>query len=350
MIINVRTVFKSENCGSYLQAWALKEQLSAMGNSVYFSDYFVQDNTWDVIRDVIKCALRFRFKRAQSILNKKFDYKKFQKEFAVLNHETPFDVCFFGSDTIWNFRNSFFENNALFFVGKDVEKPCYCYAVSAGSTDKEMFLKNKEIIKSIQKFKKIAVRDIHTETLLSEIYPGNNIFRTVDPTLLLNKDIYIKKFISKKCSLPKFLLVYYFGRIPDEIFKALSNFSRERNLKIVSVGYYEKTYDIFLSYSPSNFITAFANAEYVFTNTFHGCVFSTIFNKQFATDGIEKKKIEGFLEEFSLLDRVVTTADDVEKVMTTSVDYDKVNSLVSEARGRSIEYLQSVIDEVKGNE
>ena len=45
-----------------------------------------------------------------------------------------------------------------------------------------------------------------------------------------------------------------------------------------------------------NIYVWFPQGEYVFTNTFHGCVFSTIFNKQFATDGIHKKKIEGFLQ------------------------------------------------------
>ena len=186
--------------------------------------------------------------------------------------------------------------------------------------------------------------------MLSEFYPVDRIIKTVDPTMLLDKQVYLQKIMNGKCSLPRCLFVYYFGSISDEIWKALKEFSKKRNLKIVNVGFYEEKYDISVSFSPSNFISAFANAEYVFTNTFHGCVFSTIFNKQFSTDGIQKKKIEGFLEEFSLLDRVVKDASELEKIFTTPVDYDNVNKLMSEARKHSVDYLQSVIDEVKVNE
>lgn len=352
MKTDILTVFKAENCGSFLQAWALKEQLSSMGNAVRFCDYSQQFNLiTNTIVGAVKCCLKLRFKRATNILKKNIDFKNFQKKLKVVDiAKDKADMYFFGSDTLWNFQDAYFKRQIPFFMGVGIKKPCYAYSISVGSTPKDVFVGCDEVVKNIQKFKKIAVRDKHSEDVVSAVYPKENIVRTIDPTLLIDKDVYIRNYAIKRDCFKKKLLIYYFGEIPKALWEEIVAFARKKDLTILNVGAYDERYDKNVVASPKNFISAFSNAEYIFTNTFHGCVFSTIFNKQFATDGVCKKKIEGFLEEFSLLGRVVKTGDDVEKVFLTPVDYDEVNKLVAEARKRSIGYLQNAIDEVKCSE
>jgi len=351
MRINIVTVFKSENCGSFLQAWALKETLSAMGNSVCFCNYKSTGNTpTKRAINVIKCCLRFRFKRASDILKKTADFKKQQKKLRVVSNGESADLYFFGSDTLWNFADAFFAQNAAFFTGENVKDPCFAYSMSMGSTSKETVLAQSEAVKSIQKFKGIAVRDGHTWDVLSEIYPCNDMVRTVDPTMLMDKEAYISNFSNANSCAEKSLVVYYFGAIPENLWRALQGFAQKKGLTIINVGLHGDRAAPSVVASPVNFISAFANAEYIFTNTFHGCVFSTIFNKPFATNGIHKKKIEGFLEEFSLLDRVVSDASEIATVLTTPVEYERVNALIKEKRDASIEYLDRCIREVKGLE
>ena len=351
MKINIITVFKSQNCGSFLQAVALKEILSSMGNDVRFLDYnpviYVMKRK---ILNIIQCCLRFRFKRAFDIIKQEMDFKKHQKMFATSRFDESADVYFFGSDTLWNFNDNFFVENEAFFTGAGLKKPCYTYAMSVGSASKEAFFKRTEAIKNIQKFKRIAVRDEHTKDVLSEFYYNNELVKTVDPTMLLGKEYYINHFSRISLSQKKYLLIYHFGAIDEKTWQDLQRFTKSKNLTILNIGLSGELPVTCVGFSPTNFISAFLNAEYIFTNTFHGCVFSTIFNKQFATDGIYKKKVEGFLEEFSLLDRVVGEEDNVEKILTTPVDYDLVNDLVEKARKSSIDYLKNVLDEVKSGE
>ena len=352
MKIDILTVFKTENCGSYLQAWALKEQLSLMENDVRFGDYPSPINVFSRnLIAMIKCCLKFRFNRAENILKKTADFRKCQKNFKIVNTaKDEADIYFFGSDTLWDFQDIFFKKLIPYFTGACIKKPCYAYSISVGSTTKEDFVENINAIKNIKKFKKIAVRDKHTEDVLSSVYPKENIVRTIDPTLLIDKDVYIRNYSIKKDCFKKLLLIYYFGEIPKTLWEKIKVFAQEKDLTILNVGYYNERYDKNIAFTPKNFISAFSNAEYIFTNTFHGCVFSTIFNKQFATDGISKKKIEGFLQEFSLLDRVIDESGDVEKTFTTPVDYNVVNDLIAEARKKSIDYLQNALDEVKCSE
>lgn len=351
MKINIVTVFKTQNCGSFLQALALKEILSSMGNDVYFLNYDLGIRELKCkILNVIKCCLCFRFKRALDILKQDKDFKKHQKMLEISLNDESVDFNVFGSDTLWNFNDNFFSENALFFTGSALKKSCYTYSISVGSTSKEIFKKLPEVIKNIQKFKRIAVRDEHTKDVLSEVYCGSQIVKTVDPTMLLDKEYYINCFLKANFPYEKYVLIYHFGVIAEKTWNALKSFAESRNLTLLSIGLTGDLPVPCIRFSPTNFISAFFNAEYVFTNTFHGCVFSTIFNKQFVTDGISKKKIEGFLEEFSLLDRVIHESDNIGMILTKPIDYENVNNLVYQARKSSIDYLKEIISNEENHE
>lgn len=349
MKIGIITVFNAENCGSFLQAWALNEQLSAMGNDVFFCRYKRPKNANKAIT-IAKCLLRLKFKRANNILKKHFDFKRARKDFTIKNPGNDTELYFFGSDTLWNFQDIFFKEQYEFFTGANIKEPCYTFSIAVGSTSKEEFVENTEAVKNIQKFKKIAVRDEHTKNVVSEIYSAEKIYKTVDPTLLIDRKTYLKTFCCEGVVPQNSLVVYYFGIIPETVLKELKRFSKENGLIIVNVGPHEKVFDKNVVASPSNFISAFSNAKYIFTNTFHGCVFSTIFNKQFVTDGCHKKKVRNFLEEFMLFDRCISCTEDIEKVFTKSVDYDKINMLINEKSIESMNYLRMAVEEVKDNE
>ena len=344
MKIGITTVYKAENCGSFLQAWALSKTLSKMGHEPYFLKY---NNSFKAkykkAEGFVKCCLRLRFKRAKGILNKTHVFKNLRKMLKVTNiGNSEIEMYVFGSDTIWNFDDEFFNTKAAFFTGLNVNKPCYGYSVSVGSTSEETFSKNQLAINAISKFKKIAVRDEHSANVISKFYPQENIVRTVDPTMLMKKEDYINNFSLKNVPDKKYIAVYYFGVIPNRLWQNLKNFARNKNLEIINIGLFENQYDYSLVPSPKNFISAFSNAEYVLTNTFHGCVFSALFNKNFATNGTHKKKVEEFLKQFSLDNRAIVD-DDVEKVFTQTVNYEEINCIIERERNKSLDYLNTVV-------
>ena len=139
--------------------------------------------------NIIKCCLRLKFRKAENIVERSIAFKKCHKGLKVAKPKEVADLCFFGSDTIWNFDAKFFEDNVAFFTGGNVESPCYAYSVSVASTSKESLMKMDGAVENIQKFKGIAIRDNHTEEVLSDIYPREKILRTVDPTMLMFANI-----------------------------------------------------------------------------------------------------------------------------------------------------------------
>ncbi len=346
MKIGVVTVFKSINPGSFLQAWALKEKLSSMGHSVSFIDYDSLSNAkFGTIKAVIKCCFKLRFKRAKSFVERTRGFNKLQKTFNIAKLNDPsLDLCVFGSDTIWNFDDRFFGEKASFFTGANVSLPCYSYAVSVGSTNEQTFMKNEIAVKAISKFKNIAVRDDNTYNIVTKIYSKDNVVYTVDPTILIDRNQYLDQFSSKKIVSQKNLVVYYFGSMSNDLLQSIKGFATKRGLKIIYVGLHDERFDECYTTTPQNFITMFANADYIFTNTFHGCVFSTIFNKQFATDAVNKTKVKEFLERFNLSERKVFETEQLEQVFCKAVDYNKVNEIIEKEKKKSIDYLYKIVE------
>ena len=349
MKISIETVFKTENPGSFLQAWALKTKLEELGNEVYFSDYKKQGNTFrQRASRTIKCCIKGRFQLAFADIMKGVKFHIAKKVFKVRKQtDHAIDLHIFGSDTIWNIEDELFYEYADFFTGKNVNKPCYSFSASVGSTSKETFIQNSAICEQILKFKKVAVRDEQSHEVLSAFYPKENIVRTIDPTLLISQDAYVKHFQTKRATKDKYLLIYYFGALTDEMLAEIKNFAKEKNLKIVRVGLYDRKADVSIISSPENFISAFYHADYILTNTFHGCVFSTIFNKQFITDAINKKKVLCYLEQFSLTDRIMKAPSDFKTLMLSDINYETVNEAIQFEAEKSTNYLKEII---KGEE
>ena len=87
-------------------------------------------------------------------------------------------------------------------------------------------------------------------------------------------------------------------------------------------------------------LRGFYDAEFVVTDSFHACVFSIIFKKQFVVVGNKERgmaRFESLLKMFGLEDRLV--ADDVDINSLQPIDYDKVYQLYGKLKEKSYCFL-----------
>lgn len=114
----------------------------------------------------------------------------------------------------------------------------------------------------------------------------------------------------------------------------------------------KQLYDV----GPSEFLSYIKNAAYVITDSFHGTVFSVLFNKQFAVynrynnnnKNSTNSRIDTLLMKIELENRRILSNCSTEEgtnILLSTIDYSKVNSKVSELRSGSIEYLKHVLEE-----
>jgi len=341
--IGVVTVYKSQNCGSYLQAWAMQIVLQKMGHEVYFLPY--RKPYGHTAFQVFKCCVKGRFSTAKFLIERSRQFQISQDKLKFCRNISQIDACVFGSDTIWNFEDPFFRERSDFFLGVGMNCPKIAYAVSAGSTEKESFYAVDGVEAALQEFSAIGIRDANMQNVLSASKVCGKLTPVVDPTLLLDREDYLE---NPKLNLPnRYVFVYYFDRISDDIYSQLRDFCSKYGLEIVYMGFPDKRFPINITNAPGSFISCYRHAEYILTNTYHGCIFSIMFNKRFATNGYSKKKVDDLLSSFHLETQYLLPAQKLEKCFHNAIPYDSVNEELNMRRAASLDFLKKAVRSVQ---
>ncbi len=267
MNIAIITVYQPfTNLGSFLQAYALKIFLEKQGHKVSFV------KTSPHVESAIKlisnlCPYRSFLLRIRKAFNSLLDLRQMS---YIDSGDESVDCYICGSDEIWNVTNKFFCRPVFFGIGIE-NKPKIGYAISAGHATMNDFKANSSLTDGIKNFSRIFSRDFHTQKLLKEC-SGIDTELVVDPTLLVKVNE-----LSQPIRIPKqrYLLVYTYG-IDKEMVEIVKKFAIKHELKIISPFFWHIWADKIIECSALQFSSLIANAEYVFSTTFHGAIFSLI--------------------------------------------------------------------------
>ena len=87
------------------------------------------------------------------------------------------------------------------------------------------------------------------------------------------------------------------------------------------------------------------NASYIITDTFHGCVMSIKFNRQFIAlvRDSNRQKMSSLLDQFGLSGRMCESVEDLTNRMDQSSEYDKINKYIELEKELSMKYLKSAV-------
>ena len=92
--------------------------------------------------------------------------------------------------------------------------------------------------------------------------------------------------------------------------------------------------------SVEKWLRGFYDAKFVITDSFHACVFSIIFHKQFVVVGNKERgmsRFESLLEMFGLEDRLVNIGDDISSL--SKIDYVAVDKIYDTLKEESKSFL-----------
>ena len=118
--------------------------------------------------------------------------------------------------------------------------------------------------------------------------------------------------------------------------QAIQNFARERNKKIITIGGYHSFSDLHFSGTPFEALDYFRHADYVFTDTFHGSIFSIINKRKFvvfvrsSANGRygNSEKLLDLLGRLNLTDRCVSDLQTLSATMDCEINYDAIDPIV----------------------
>ncbi|MCK5603217.1 polysaccharide pyruvyl transferase family protein, partial [Candidatus Pacearchaeota archaeon] len=94
-----------------------------------------------------------------------------------------------------------------------------------------------------------------------------------------------------------------------------------------------------------DWLMAFRDAEFIITDSFHGCIFSIIFNKPFLAIGNEQRGLARFKSLLSISGlerRLISHIKDLtDEKIVESIDWNRVNSLIEKERQKSLNFLKT---------
>ena len=338
MKVHIVTIYNSQNCGSFLQAFALREFLIKSGIDVSFQRNKIPYRNRFIYRFalMVNYLLKFKFNKAINIMRTYFGFVNYRHRYFSITNKKNADAYIFGSDTIWNIDENYFNNQWQYYFGKNVEGKKIVYGASVGPTDPAHLINNDELSKCLRDFTSVGIRDYKTQKIF-ELIGNKETVPVLDPTMLLDVHDYNKLIPIHVES--RFLLFYFFGSIPEDIYSEFARFAKDKHLELICFGEYIPNCTKRLIFNPGLMLAYFQKAEYIVTNTFHGNVFSILFNKQFINVDAGKEKINDLLEKFDLSNRTVYDSSSIFPILERNIDFDKVNELVELKKTESQDYL-----------
>lgn len=364
------------NYGGILQAYALQETLIRMGHEVYLVNLpLPKVRKPDLLKEYAKRFVKKYFLSQPISLRgwpSENEYRTIaqninpfiQQHLKLVQCYSDEDILnwcltekiegfIVGSDQVWRpSYSSFISSFFLEFLG-ELKLKRISYAASFGLdiwpfslTDTHRF---GEILKC---FNAVSVRE-DTAVLLCDKYWNINAELVLDPTLLLTSSDYIHLSSKQDLQLNEILTAYILD-MSEEKKEMMDSLSKYTGLQVHYAMAKEKYWtagaphlqDCILP-SIEYWLYSILNADFVVTDSFHGMVFSILFNKQFICIGNKGRGVSRFtslLKWMSLEDRLIYSVNDLDmNILLKKIDYGRVNELLNSAKERSMNFLQHAL-------
>ncbi len=349
MKICVVTVYNSINCGSYLQAKALQIVLENQGHKVTFLE---RKNTIDSSSSklrqfmvICKNILKGKWGRVRRLVIQYSEFQKLNKQFNIeksMKNLDEYDFFILGSDTIWNIEDRYFLSQSnKFFGGIFSKEKIIAYAPSIGNTPFSVLYDNKNVVNMLNRIDKIGVRDEQTQHAINKIIK-RNVDIVCDPTLLLYKEDYLELCNSIICPFDKYIYIYTFEAVSDEMKLVIREFAKKNEMKIIAGTESVNVFDEMILCSPLMFLSLMINADYVITDTFHGTAFAINFEKQVAVINRNKSKVNNLLKSLEAESVIVNDGKELEKRMSNICDYPRITDILEKKRKKSYDFLMKI--------
>jgi hypothetical protein len=285
------------------------------------------------------------------------DIKVYQSYEELVVDSRDLDAVLIGSDQMWLPGASVGPFYSLRFAPKGVARVSYATSLGVSYYPRYCWNSARNMWKHMDF---ISVREEQGARIIKEICGDViDVEVVVDPTYLMTKEQWEDAIPVKKMCDKKYVFCYFLGE-DIRAKECAKRFARKHDLHLVSIISCESFTDIDRTFadetvgaaSPEEFINWIRGAEYVFTDSFHGIAFSVINHKQFYVfyrlrrDAKQSRnsRIDNILNLWQCGERLITDTELEWSDGTESViDYDKVESIVSDKRGASLEYLKTAL-------
>ena len=362
MKVGILTFHNAFNYGAVLQAYATQELVKSMGHEAELIDYHNAriDLTYEKRKFHFRSFLRSTYKFPLYLLAKFFYWKRRKAYQEFVNNHLKlsnkiyyqgddisiegYNVVLIGSDQLWNKKITGGLDNMYwgqFEASPVTRKVAWSVCMNnLNSTESEI----EQIKNYLNNFTAISVRENTLQAFISKL-TDKKVWHTLDPTLLLPSSKWERLCYPVKKN--NYVAVYAVRKEKETISFA-RKIASKLNKKIVIIRSYAKWYfsnENMECGGPTDFLSYIKNADFVVTSSFHGTVFSILFQRQFVCPRFDGNvRIEDMLCTIGLADRMVN--DSQEAVHLPSIDYHNLSEKFNAKKNESFCFLKGVMNKL----
>lgn len=247
---------------------------------------------------------------------KKFNNTKFHNEKYLIRrmlinpwHLSKYDYFVTGSDQVWNPVYKLVKY--VMYLRFALKRKRIAVAASFGMSD--IPEECQEIVaRYLKGMHYISVRENSGKKIV-EKYTNHSCDVFPDPTLLISKDAWNVLIKDIKIDLPKrYMMVYFLGDFCAARKTFIEVAAEKYNCEIVWIN--DDEHPEYYTIDPAEFVYVLKHSQMVVTDSFHGCVFSIVFQKRFAVF-----RREGY--QYDMFDRIETLLNAVGLESQIKEDY-----------------------------
>lgn len=388
MKIGILTVHRAPNYGAMLQCYALQHYLKDLEYDCkvidllrpYHDGYIptpgfepfdmkkIHRNLKGEIKKFIGHYLhrydannkKFSKTYAKEIAHKNEQFASFDKRIAYTRQYSSigelyanpplFDIYVTGSDQLWNPTQPYCIEPFFLTFAKSGRKISYATSIGVSSIPEAI---KQKYVSWLNSYDYISVREKEAQDILSDV--NKPIYKIIDPTFLL-PTIKWEEIMDTSLDLYKGEYVFCFSlSYLSDLHSFLKKYAKQQNKKYVYVvhAFQDAPYTCkdqnvigLIDVSPEQWLGLIHNASEIFTDSFHGTVFSLMFGKSFYSyiPSFNKRgsRIENLLQLFGLKERIIYNINDC-ALDKKAIDYIKVNAIIEKEREKAIDFLNKDI-------
>lgn len=290
---------------------------------------FVNSNMilYDVIRE-------YNIKKfSDKYINTIFDYK------IASDLNNKYDYFVVGSDQVWN---PYCVNVEAAFIkfADSYKRIAYSASFGVENISRE---KLEDYKYGLDGMEYISVREEAGAKIVKDIIK-RDVPVLVDPTLLLAQDEWCE-IINKPSWYKdeKYILLFFLSNVPKKVWEEVGRLANENGYNIIDL-MDKKNLDYYAS-SPDEFLYLIKNASLVYTDSFHGTVFSIIMRVPFVNCPRENvgmnmnSRIDTLLKLFKLESRKGNNYNNYAIDKPFEIDYNNIDEVLNKEREKSKKYL-----------